>query len=111
PAAVMPRRLGGHAVELQVDLDAFAVSSQQVEQCVVAGDEKSVAVEQDSRDGTTHQFVEQFGEAGVDGGFPAAEHHDVELAVLAGQSLVDVGQDLGDGDDAVQVGSRLGETR
>ncbi|UBU19168.1 hypothetical protein LCN96_01035 [Nonomuraea gerenzanensis] len=45
----------------------------------------------------------------MQGGLAAAQHEDVELAVLALQALVDVGQDVGDRDDAGQVGGAVGE--
>ncbi|GAA3122168.1 hypothetical protein GCM10020001_048200 [Nonomuraea salmonea] len=103
-AAMVPGRLGRRAVVLEVDLHPFPVLGEQVEQGVVLGDEHAVGVDEDAGDRAGGQLGEQGLELGVQRGLAAAEHEDVELAVLALEPLVDVGEHVRDRDDAAQVG-------
>ncbi len=94
----------GQPVVLEVDLDAFAVRGEQIEQRVVVGDADPVAVDQDSGDRPGDQFTEQLGQVRVQRRLAPAEHQDVDAAVLPGQPLVDVGQHVGGRYHVAQIG-------
>ncbi|MBB4934647.1 hypothetical protein F4561_005467 [Lipingzhangella halophila] len=109
--AVVAGGLGAHAVELQVDLDAFPVPGEFRQQCVVARHQHPVGVDQDARDRSRHQLGEEVVEARVQGRLATAEHEDVDPAVLPLQALVHAGQDVGHGHHSGQVGRGVGEAR
>ena len=110
-APVVHRGLCREPVVLQVHLDAFAVAAQQVEKLVVLRERQSVGVDHHPHDRTLYDRLEQGRQLRVQGRLAAAEHQHVQATVLALEPGVDGREDLREGHDARQRGSRRGEAR
>ena len=108
-AAVVLGGLRALPVVLEVHLHALAMALERRDELVVLRDAQPVRVQQDPHDGAGHEMLEQLLEPRVQRRLAAAQHQDVEPAVLALEAGIHRCEHRGERCDRCRLRARLGE--
>src|SRR5579862_858654 len=110
-AAQIALRIFTLAVVLQVDLDAVAVRGDEIEEGILVCQADAVGIDDHARDGEGAERLDRFANLRMHRRLAAAEHDDVEPAVLALDGGPDGVDDLVERQILRRRGAGLGEAR